>query len=335
MDDTQYIKKGTCVNTTMAKGHYLFAKLCESVINEVSTTIDAIKKVPGGPQLGRYMHQQLNIPHDADFRPTTDISLGRSGNYSGGRWYIIAGEKGAAGLQYDNSNREYRLIMPRPADIPVGYDFPSSWGNDKGNEQFIDITTTSGNGAKALMKKVIGKTIELYTKGAEVRRDVLHKQEKRKQSRYKRPMDVISMENAELFLLKKFKPVFLKTLKQAEAEYRGMMNIMLKNASYSKMEEKLRFLQHLDKSITKLETGKLSDQEILDTFGRPMKQALLIAAQHYYPEISGGVQRHWGNYQLSDKAGLEKLIDDIKNGDSKKLSGVLTYFKNSVLAPKK
>lgn len=317
------------------KGHYLFAVLCENIINEVSTTIDAIRKIPGGPQLGRYMHQNLNIPHDADFRPTTDITLGRDGSYRGGRWYIIAGEKGAAGLQYDNSNREYRLIMRRPADMPVGYDFPSGWGSDKGNEQFIDITTTSGNGAKALMKKVIGKTVELYTKGSEVAKDVRAKQQQRLS--YKKPSntDKISYLNAEQFLLKKFKPTFLRTLKQAEAEYKGMLNIMLKNGSYSKMNEKIQWLQKLDGNIARLEDGTLTQEQMHQVFGQPIKQALMISAQHYYPEITGGITRRWGNYEMGDSAGLIKVIDDIANGDTKKLSGVLTYFKNAILATKK
>lgn len=317
------------------KGHYLFAVLCENIINEVSTTIDAIRKIPGGPQLGRYMHQNLNIPHDADFRPTTDITLGRDGSYRGGRWYIIAGEKGAAGLQYDNSNREYRLIMRRPADMPVGYDFPSGWGSDKGNEQFIDITTTSGNGAKALMKKVIGKTVELYTKGSEVAKDVRAKQQQRLS--YKKPSntDKISYLNAEQFLLKKFKPTFLRTLKQAEAEYKGMLNIMLKNGSYSKMNEKIQWLQKLDGNIARLEDGTLTQEQMHQVFGQPIKQALMISAQHYYPEITGGITRRYGSYEMGDNAGLLKVIDDIANGDTKKLSGVLTYFKNAILATKK
>lgn len=315
------------------KGHYLFAVLCENIINEVSTTIDAIKKIPGGVQLGQYLHTNLDIPHDANFQPTTDISLGRSGNYGGGRWYIIAGERGAAGMEYSNSDRAYRIILPRPADMPIGYTFTGSWGKDKGNDQFIDVTTTSGNGAKALIKKIIGKTIEIYEQPKVT--DVSLKRQQRISSRYISAPDVISYANAELFLLKKFKPTFLRTLKQAEAEYKGMLNIMLKNASYSKMQDKIGFLRLLDKNIEKLEIGTLSDQELLEMFGKPIKQALMLAAQHYYPEETGGVERQWGTYRLTQDLGLQKLIDDIKAGDTKKLSGVLTYFKNSVLAPKR
>lgn len=317
------------------KGHYLFAKLCESIMNEASTTIDAIKKVPGGTQLGQYLHKKVDIPHDADFRPTTDITLGRGGQYSGGRWYIVAGEKGAGALLYNNSDREYRVVVPRPENIPLGHNFGTGWNSDKGDEQFIDVSTTSGNGAKSLMKKAIGKTIELYTVGSGAARGLHQKRQQR--LGYKQPgyTDTLSYDNAEKFLLKKFKPTFLRTLKQAEAEYKGMLNLMLKNGSYSKMKEKIDWLQKLDGNIARLENGTLTKEQMHEVFGQPIKQALMISAQHYYPEITGGITRNWGNYEMGDKAGLYKLIDDIANGDTKKLSGVLTYFKNAILATKK
>lgn len=317
------------------KGHYLFAKLCESIMNEASTTIDAIKKVPGGTEIGKYMHKNLDIPHDADFRPTTEITLGRGGQYSGGRWYIIAGEKGAGALLYNNNNREYRVIVPRPANIPLDHDFGNSWLSDKGNEKFIDVVTNSGNGAKSLIKKAIGKTVELYTVGSGAGRALAQKKQQRKGYKEPSATDTLTYANAELYMLKKFKPTFLRTLKQAEAEYKGMLNIMLKGGSYKKMEEKIRWLQKLDGNIERIEAGTLTNDQMHEVFGAPIKQALMIAAQHYYPEVTGGISRHWGNYQMGDSAGLEKLINDIAAGDTKKLSGVLSYFKNAIMATKK
>jgi len=316
------------------KGHYLFAKLCESIMNEASTTIDAIKKVPGGTEIGKYMHKNADIPHNADFRPTTDIVLGRRGAYDGGRWYIIAGEKGAGAILYNNNNRQYRVILPRPSNIPLGHDFGNKWLGDKGDEKFIDLITSSGNGAKLLMKKAIGKTVELYTVGAGAGRDLQGKKTQRQGYKQPSATDTLSYENAEQFLLKKFKPTFLRTLKQAEAEYKGMLNIMLKGGSYKKMEEKIRYLQKLDDYIARLEAGKLSDRQIMEIFGHPIKQALMISAQHFYPEVTGGIDRVFGSVRLGDKQGLYDLINDISKGDTKKLSTVLSYFKNAILAKK-
>lgn len=319
----------------MAKrGHYLFAKLCESIMNEVSTTIDAIRKVPGGTEIGKYMHKNLDIPHDADFRPTTDIRLGRDGQYSGGRWYIVAGEKGAGALLYNNSSREYRVLLPRPANMPFPQDFGfgKGWQSDKGDEKFIDVVTSSGNGAKSLIKKVIGKTVDLYTVGATAGRDLAQKKQQRQGYKQPRATDVLSYVNAEQFLIKKFKPTFLRTLKQAEAEYKGMLNIMLKGGSYKKMEEKIKYLQTLDQYIERLEAGTLSNQQIQQIFSIPIRQALMISAQHFYPEVTGGINKVWGSYKVSDRQGIYNLINDISNGDSKKLSSVLSYFKNAILA---
>lgn len=316
------------------KGHYLFAVLCENIIKEASTTIDAIKKVPGGFNLGRYLHTALNIPHDAPFRPTTDISLGRKGEYSGGRWYVIAGEKGAGALQYNNSDRTYRVIVPRPSDMPYPYNFGSGWGSDQDNQQFIDVDTSSGNGAKALLKKAIGKTQELYTSGASVSKDVMAKQQKRKELK-QRPADVLSSDNAASYLLRKFKPTFLRTLKSAEAEYKGMINLMLKSGSYSKIDDKIRYLKKMDSLINHLEVGtSIEKGDIEKALAKPMDRALMIAAQHFYPELTGGIRREYGSYRTESNEGLIKMIDDIKNGDTKKLSTVLTYFKNAILATK-
>ncbi|MGA1047709.1 MAG: hypothetical protein ACO3UU_06840, partial [Minisyncoccia bacterium] len=86
-------------------------------------------------------------------------------------------------------------------------------------------------------------------------------------------------------------------------------------------------LRILDKKIEDFELG-------LHTEDRPfltaIRYAISLAAQHYYPELSGGI-RGTGDYVKVDIEGLNKLVDDIKNGDTKKLSTVLQYFKNMVL----
>jgi hypothetical protein len=315
----------------MAKGNYLFAVLCENIIKEASTTIDAIKKVPGGRELGQYLHKNHSMPHDFNFRKS-EISLGRGGDnrWQGGRWYVIAGEKGAAALRYSNQNRTYELVAPRPKNDEKFKDTP-------GDANFIDYSDSSGKGTLGVMKSIIGKPVEVYMGDAEQTRSVAKKQEKRRELKNIQAKQELTSFDPVPYLLNKFKPTFLRVLKNADAELRGMIQMQIKNNAYQAAEKKLNKLKMLDKHIQNLELGGTDkDNEI---FAPALTKALKLAAQHYYPELSGGLipggyDYGRNSFRLANDDGFHKLIDDIKNGDTKKLSGVLQYFKNMVLHQK-
>ena len=315
------------------KGHYLFAKICENLLNEVSTVIDPIKKIPGGIKLGQYLHKNFLMPHDTPLQRVQSIELGKdtsipgAGGWQGGRWYVIAGEHGAAGLSYDNNSREYRLIVPRPKDETYNKDAYS------GTDEFIDYTNSSGKNVTNLMKKIIGRTIEIYG-GADKSGNISTKQKERQTARAALPKDEISVENAEAYLLKKFKPTFSRVLQNVEQEYKGMLNIMLKGGSYARMDKKIAKLREIDKLNNLLQIHgdfKNVDKDELKVFKRAVENSIILAAEHFYPEQTKGIIKSYGDVRPLDREGIALLINDIKNGDTKKLSAILQFFKNEVL----
>jgi len=310
----------------MAKGKYLFAVLCESIMKEASTTISAIAKIPGGKELGQYLHKKYAIPHDFKLTTTSDIKLGRTNKgdrWDGGRWYIIAGEKGAAGLKYSNRTRNYHAVVQKPND-PKFYSYPTG---TVGTVEFIDVENTSGKNVLNIIKSAIGKPIEIYAGDAYESEKVQQKQKRRKASRAAIEKTQLTYYNPEEYLLQKFKPTFLRALKNADAELRGMIQTQIKNGAYNAAEKKLKQLRILDKKIEDFELGLHQEDR---PFLTAIRHAISLTAQHYYPELSGGIQAT-GDYVKVDIDGLHKLVDDIKTGDTKKLSTVLQYFKNMVL----
>ena len=317
----------------MAKGQYLFAVLCENLLKEVSTVIDPIKKIPGGVKLGQFLHVNFLMPHDTPLQRVQSIELGKdssipgSGGYRGGRWYVIAGEHGAAGLSYDNNTREYRLIAPRPKDEAYNKDaYP-------GTNEFIDYVNSSGKYVINLMKKIIGRTVEIYG-SPDKSRDISIRQRERKAARAALPKDEITLGNAEVYLFNKFKPTFRKVLQNVEQEYKGMLNIMLKSGSYARMDKKIAKLREIDKLLSLFQVEgniKNIDKDELNVLRKAIENSIFLAAEHFYPEKTKGLTRGYREIRPGDREGMELLINDIKKGDTKKLSSVLQFFKNEVL----
>jgi hypothetical protein len=170
--------------------------------------------------------------------------------------------------------------------------------------------------------------------GIEQTNTVNTKQRQRAELKQLKNKQELTHDDPVPYLLNKFKPTFLRALKNADAELRGMIQMQIKNNAYQAAEKKLNKLKSIDKMIQNLELGGTDkDNEV---FAPAIAKALNLAAQHYYPEISGGLIPGGYEYgrnsvRLANEEGMKKLIDDIRSGDTKKLSGVLTFFKNMVM----
>lgn len=315
-------------------GYYLFSVLCENItIDEASEVIKALKNVPGAKDIGRFIHKEFKIPHDYKFFPTDKIELGKQDryDYASGRWYIIAGTKGSAGLQYANNSKEYKLVVKRPSDERYSIDnYPSS-GNDS---DFMVITSKSGKGIMSQMRELIGKPVEYFHNKLDASIVGRKKVDRKNSKDVEKPLE-LSLDTYVTMMFNKFRPTFLRVLKNAEAEYRGLLNIQIKNQSYEKAQKKLEKLQKLDNLIKHLEVEGTKDlPEGWSNWLRAcIGNALALTAGHYYPDETGDIETNrWGNreYQIPNEA-RQKVLNDIKNGDAKKLSTMLSYFKNQVL----
>jgi len=314
------------------QSYKLFGMLCEQIIlNEVSSIVPLVTNVPNHKEFVTLVHKLLHIPHDFKFEKVPKIELGKdtaisgAGGYSGSRTYVLVGEKGAALLIYDNKSREYDLLVPASPSLA---DYAHEALRHTGN--FYEFRNmTSGKRALTIIKLSIGNIKQIYAGGGS--------NKKTQELRSKRLSRKATPRFGSHTLLKKFSPIFKRMLVSAEQEYKGMLNIMIKNGSYKNISEKIEKLKKIKSMINAIdtyETGKEAirrDSGIQSSLDRLISNALVLAARYYYPNETSELARSHEGYSSTISKGIDMLLDDIKNGDSAKLSTVLAYFKNGVL----
>jgi hypothetical protein len=58
-----------------------------------------------------------------------------------------------------------------------------------------------------------------------------------------------------------------------------------------------------------------------------------MAASHYYPEQTGNISKDYGgSYTAQNNEGPRQLLQDISQGDTKKLGTVLGFFKRALIS---
>lgn len=329
------------------QSYKLFGMLCEQIIlNEASSIVPFITNVPNHKEFVKLVHTVLDIPHDFKFEKVPKIELGKdttipgAGGMGGSRTYVLVGEKetdrvgrgiafqlGAAALIYNNNRREYDLLVPASPSLQ-GTEYEHEIVSRIGNfYEFRNIT--SGKRALAILKLSIGNIKQIYAGGGS--------NKKTQELRSKRISRKATPRFGSHTLLKKFSPIFKKMLVSAEQEYKGMLNIMIKNGSYKNISEKIEKLKKIKSMINAIdtyETGKEAirrDSGIQSSLERLITNALVLAARYYYPNETSELVRSHEGYTSNSSKGIDMILDDIKNGDSAKLSTVLAYFKNGVL----
>jgi predicted transcriptional regulator len=135
-------------------------------------------------------------------------------------------------------------------------------------------------------------------------------------------------------LVKKFKPLWLRTMEAARADVKGYVNLQIKNGAYDLVEPKLRRLKELDDAITDLEFNPTA--QTVELVARAITDAIAMSAYHYYPEKAGRISREYnraaGRYTLTTgKNAVEQLFNDISTGDMTKLGTILAFFKRNLI----
>lgn len=59
--------------------------------------------------------------------------------------------------------------------------------------------------------------------------------------------------------------------------------------------------------------------------------AVMMTASYYYPEETGEITKTHYNYRVERDKGMDKVLDDISNGDTNKLGTVLRFFKRALV----
>jgi hypothetical protein len=110
---------------------------------------------------------------------------------------------------------------------------------------------------------------------------------------------------------------------------------MLKANSYRDMSRYVGKLTQLEDAIDRIKSEGISSYFSLVTdYKRQLKNAIYLAAQYYYPELTRGLTKlsyGGGGLTAESQEGVKKIITDISQGDTKKLVAILGFFKNEII----
>lgn len=293
----------------MTPQHYkLFADLLESFIQEDSSAINMIGNLAGGKAVAQKLHKDMGLAHDQQFSQVDKISWSQLKDMYKGGWVLIKGAKGAGAIRAKGGGYESIAANPETGEV-------STFKDDRGGNNLDFLKTNIGKLVGFYVGKDSGKTSDIKTK------------------RFGNKKGIGPQEATKDTLVKKFKPLWLRSIQAAEADIKGMIATMIKNGSYDKAEKKLNILKSLQRAGDSLEMGTLEDTP--SWLSSAVQNAILMAASHHYPEETGEIQRsrygNRGDLSTNNVEGPRKLLQDITNGDTKKLGTVLGFFKRNLI----
>lgn len=277
----------------------LFAIMCESFLPEVSSSMGLVQSKPGGKQVIQYLHQ-TGLSHDQDYEEIEKISWSVLKDAAKGAWVIVHGASGTGAIRAESGS--YKAIVSKGGA-------PETFNNDRGGN-ILDF-----------FKRTIGNVRRIFV-GSD-KGDVLKKQRERRSRNVKAGPE--TMTNTKI--VQKFKPLWTKGIIAAQADVKGMITNMIKNDAFAKAKRKLNHLEMLDSALEGIETGD-TPSIVVDAVG----SAILMAASHYYPEKTGEISKNYGAYRSEFSAGPAQVLQDISQGDTKKLGTILAFFKRALIS---
>lgn len=289
------------------ESYKLIAEMFGTFIKEDSSAIGMIGSLPGGKAVAQKLHQDMGLAHDQEFKEIAKIAWSDLKDMYKGGWVLIKGAKGAGAIRAKSGDYESLAVDSQTGNVEVFRD--SRGGNN------LDF-----------LKNHIGKLQSFYV-GAETGKTAELKR-KRKDNQTGAGSQAVTQDT----LVQKFKPLWLRSMRAAEADVKGMIATMIKNDAYEKASRKLDILKSLQRASESMESGELDSAP--DWLQRSVNNAILMAASHHYPEETGELQRSGygrGGINAQNSAGPKKLLQDISDGDTAKLGTVLGFFKRNLI----
>jgi hypothetical protein len=286
------------------EGYQLFAQLLEGHVNEASTSLSLISGNSGGKEVVTYLHKDMKLAHDQNYRQVEKISWSDLKEPYRGSWVIVVGSKGTGAIKSRGDT----------------YDAVASTGGP------VD-TTSDGRGGNVLdfLKSNIGKLQKFYV--GRNTSTVDDKQKKRADSN----KGTAGPEVTQSTLVKKFKPLWVRAITAAIADIKGHIANQIKNDAFEKAERKLSQVKLLQNAIESLEAGSSDDTP--NSITSAINSAVLMAASHHYPEQTGSITKAYSRgFQSQYSEGPAQLLKDIAAGDQKKLGTVLGFFKRALIS---
>lgn len=284
----------------------LFAQMCESMLDEASTSLSLIQNNSGGTEVIKKLHKDQKLAHDQNYKSVPKISWSDlKGNWRGA-WVIIQGERGTGAIKASGGNTgDYMAVA-------------SSGGETR------SMNDSRGGNVIDFLKGEIGKLQKFYV-GSNTTA-VIDKQKKRAGLQ-----QTASNQMSNDTLVMKFKPLWARAITAAVADVKGHIANQIKNDAFEKAQRKLERVQQLQTAAEALETGTLSD--VPEFIQSAVQTAVLMSAAHYYPEQTGDITRSYSRrYSSAQEEGPRQLLADISNGDTKKLGTILSFFKRALIS---
>jgi hypothetical protein len=289
-----------------------------SPLLETSVAGQILGKTPGKPTGGKpgtrevidALHKKYGLSHNQKFDPIQAILFADLKSQYRGAWALVIGDSGTGAIKWNGNT--YQVLASNGNGQGV-----FEWENDR------------GGALKAWMKQHIGSLRSFY-----VATDNLYAADKKAERKATAKANAAAAANAQQVtvdtLVMRFKPMWSKYVKYAEADIRGMIKIMLDNGAYDRAGAKLQRLQHIMDGLRSVENDP--NARAPGYIKHALNGALAMTAHQFYPEETGEITRHSsGEYRVQIAAGIQHILDDIKNGDSAKIGVTLRYFKRTLL----
>lgn len=317
---------GINIHIMQKKTINIFVTLLENiVVTEASTTLDTIGRSPDTTLLVKYMHAKLGLEHDQEYEFVKKLSWSeiKSNNRWGSsskNWVLVQGEQGVAAIAATESYNAIAVI----------------------DGEVVQKNSDRGGTVIDWIKGYIGKI-----KGYYVGKDTGETRKKKKERQGRKPLPTeqyTDINNFVAILLKKFKPLWTRSIEAAQADIKGFLGTQIKNNAYDKADKKLARLKYLENMLRQLEDGKdpLNRSSSYDDPFQMMRNALhnavLMTAHHYYPDSTRGFvdrARTYGRsstHSLVNPDPVSKLFNDIREGDTAKLGTLLGFFKKGLIS---
>jgi len=288
----------------------LFASLVEDLF-EASTAAAQVKDHPGGIQIIKALHKEMNLPHDVTWGELpkgprfswTAFKDARQAN-----WTLVKADKGTGAFTAGRGGGGYKAIASTGGEI-------EKFQDDRGGNIIEFLTNTIGT-PKSFYT---GSTSAEFATRTKQRADLNKQSEK----------SGVTVDA----LITKFRPLWVKSAEKARADIKGFIINQIKSDSFSKAGLKIKRLEELSRIVDSLETG---DTEAPNMIKSAVRDAVLLAAAHYYPQKTGELTRNrsYGSNGLTSASdeGVKLLLQDLTNGDGSKLGTILAYFRRNLVS---
>jgi hypothetical protein len=298
------------------KNYTQFSMLLESLLTEDSTGIEIFRKYPDGLKLIKavHTHPKFKLPHDSSWtklRPSEVTKASVEGRL-GDRILVAVTDNGLAAVKADETSHvpEFTVILSPEMTVRKVH------------------TVTD---MRRLLNNSLGKVSEWWISNTSTNMSTKLNQRKNYKSQ-STSGDVVIDDN---YLFNRFRPLFLKIMTQAQNDLQGFIITLLKNGAYKRAISKTQQLELLTNWKTALEVEKDQGRTAnISPYDNKMKDAIVmglaLTAAHYYPDETGDLIH--GVIGPHNRKGMNLILQDISRGDTRKLSTVLAFFKQSMIS---